>query len=281
MTTLHGWQCHDAFGHDSLPPDLWARLLERHGKPRMTAEVFGPQTAATLLAQRQEVLEGNRQFADICRDLLTHDRFDLFLAVFGLVHRGAHYLWDLSQIGRNDGDGPTRAVLEGGLDDCYASGDEALGRVLDAAPADARVVVFALHGMGPNDGWYGSCLAFSSGSTVARTAARGARPAVPLQAGPAVDAGAPGDPPIPPPGTRPWSRMVRRMHDWPSTRYFALPMDYNGYVRLNLKGREQQGSVDPADADRVLAEVDAALRTFRDIATGKPVIQGHDQRWTS
>jgi len=68
-----------------------------------------------------------------------------------------------------------------------------------------------------------------------------------------------------------WSR---RMHDWPNTRYFALPMDYNGYVRLNLKGREQQGSVDPSDADRVLAEVDAALRTFRDIATGKPVIRG-------
>jgi predicted AlkP superfamily phosphohydrolase/phosphomutase len=68
-----------------------------------------------------------------------------------------------------------------------------------------------------------------------------------------------------------WSR---RMHDWPNTKYFALPMDYNGYVRLNLKGREQQGCVDPGDADRVIAEVDAALRSFRDTATGKPVIRG-------
>ena len=112
MTALNGWQCHDDFGHNALPAELWARLSERHGRPRMTAEVFGPQSAATLLAQRQEVLSGNRQFADICRDLLTHDRFDLFLAVFGLVHRGSHYLWDLSQIDGADGDGSTRAVLE-------------------------------------------------------------------------------------------------------------------------------------------------------------------------
>ncbi|MGH7580696.1 MAG: hypothetical protein ACREM9_11025 [Gemmatimonadales bacterium] len=120
----------------------------------MAREVFGPQDAATLLAQRQEVLEGNHQFAEICRDLLTRERFDLFLAVFGLVHRGTHYLWDLSQIDRDHVAAQTRAVLERSLDDSYTSADEALGRVLEAAPADARVIVFALHGMGPNDGWY-------------------------------------------------------------------------------------------------------------------------------
>jgi predicted AlkP superfamily phosphohydrolase/phosphomutase len=276
MQTLNGWQCHDDFGNNAFPAELWGRLSERHGKPRMAAEVFGPQSAATLLAQRQEVLEGNRQFADICRDLLTHDRFDLFLAVLGLVHRGSHYLWDLSQIDRGGVDERTRAVLEGALEDCYTSADETLGRMLEAAPPDARVVVFALHGMGSNDGWY---------EYLPRILQR-------------IHQGA-GAPPARPGmlfrlrQTLPWTlvRQVtrripsawnkalvslwsRRMHDWPNTRYFALPMDYNGYVRLNLKGREKQGCLDPADADQVLAEVDAGLRSFRDIATGKPVIRG-------
>ena len=58
----------------------------------------------------------------------------------------------LSQIDREGVDQRTRELLEGGLDDCYTSADEALGRVLDAAPPNARVIVFALHGMGPNDG---------------------------------------------------------------------------------------------------------------------------------
>lgn len=276
MTTLNGWQCHDDFGHNALPPELWAQLSARHGKPSMAAEVFGPQNVATLLAQRQEVLEGNRQFADICRDLLTRDRFDLFLAVFGLVHRGSHYLWDLSQIEREDGDRATRALLEESLDDSYASADEALGRVLDAAPPQARIVVFALHGMGPNDGWYeflprilerihrggGGApdrpgLLFRLRQALPWTLARQVTRRIPTAWNKAL--------------VSLWSR---RMHDWPNTRYFALPMDYNGYVRLNLKGRELQGCVDPEDADRVIAEVDAALRSFRDIATGKPVIRG-------
>ena len=280
MTALNGWQCHDAFGRNSLPADLWGRLVERHGKPRLTAEVFGPQTAATLLATRREVIEGNRQFADVCRDLLSHDRFDLFLAVFGLVHRGSHYLWDLSQIDADDVDKATRALLEGGLDDCYTSADEALGRVLDAAPADARVVVFALHGMGPNDGWYEFLSRILERIHSGGDGTGGGAPAkpgllfrlkraLPWTLARQVTRRIPAA----------WNKALvplwsRRMHDWAKTRYFALPMDYNGYVRLNLKGREQEGVVDPADADRVLAEVDAALRTFRDIDSGKPVIRG-------
>ena len=274
MTVLNGWQCHDDFGHNALPPGLWAHLSERHGKPRMTPEVFGPQDEATLLAQRQEVLDGNRQFADICHDLLTHDRFDLFLAVFGLVHRGSHYLWDLSQIDRVDS-GPTRAVLEGGLDDCYTSADEALGRVLDAAPPDARVVVFALHGMGPNDGWYEFLprilerIHQGGGAPAKSGMLFRLRQALPWRLVRQVTRRIP----------HAWNEALvplwsKRMYDWPNRKYFALPMDYNGYIRLNLKGREQQDCVDPADADRVLAEVDAALRSFRDITTGKPVVRG-------
>ncbi len=275
MTALNGWQCHDDFGRNASPPDLWARLARRHGRPRMTAEVFGPQTPATLLAQRREVLEGNRQFADICRDLLVQERFDLFLAVFGLVHRGSHYLWDLSQIDGRELDGPTRAALEGSLDDCYASADEALGRVLEAAPADARIVVFALHGMGSNDGWYEILprilerIHRGGGAPRKPGLLYRLRQALPWTLVRQVTRRIP----------TAWNKALvplwsRRMHDWPNTKYFALPMDYNGYVRLNLRGREQEGCVEPGDVDRVIAELDAALRSFRDAATGRPVIRG-------
>ena len=276
MTLLGGWQCHDDFGQRDLPSGLWAQLTARHGKPRMTAEVFGPQTAATLLAQREEVLDGNRQFADICREMLTGDRFDLFLAVFGLVHRGSHYLWDLSQIDGEDVPADTRAVLKASLEDCYTSADEALGRVLDAAAPDARVIVFGLHGMGLNDGWYeilprllehihrGGGPEGPKRGTLFRL-----KQALPWTLVRQVTRRIP----------TAWNQALiplwsRRMYDWPNTKYFALPMDYNGYVRLNLKGREKHGCLDPSDADRVLAELDVALRGYRDVETGKPVIRG-------
>jgi predicted AlkP superfamily phosphohydrolase/phosphomutase len=242
----------------------------------MTPEVFGPQNAATLLAQRREVLEGNRQFGDICHDLLASERLDLFLAVFGLVHRGSHYLWDLSQIDLDGEAESTRALLQASLDDSYASADEALGRVLDAAPADARVVVFALHGMGPNDGWYEILPRILERIHQGRAGAE-ARPGLLFRLRQAL------------PWTlvrqvtrripMAWNKALvplwsRHMRDWSSTRYFALPMDYNGYVRLNLKGRELEGCLDPNDANRVMEELTAALRGFRDLRTGKPVIRG-------
>ena len=38
-------------------------------------------------------------------------------------------------------------------DDLYVAADAAVGRIVEAAPADARIVVFAVHGMARNDGW--------------------------------------------------------------------------------------------------------------------------------
>ncbi len=276
ITLLNGWQCHDDFGRRGSPPGLWAQLTERHGKPYMAAEVFGPQTAGTLLDQRREVLNSNRQFADICCDMLTRERFDLFLAVFGAVHRGSHYLWDLSQIHADGMQGETRSALEASLGDCYTSADDALGRVLAAAPPEARVVVFGLHGMGPNDGWYEilpRLLEHIHRGGGAAAPKRGAlfrlKQALPWTLVRQVTRRIPTS----------WNKALiplwsRRMYDWPNTKYFALPMDYNGYVRLNLKGRERHGCLEPADADRVIAELDAALCSFRDIETGKPVIRG-------
>ncbi|HEY7613677.1 MAG TPA: hypothetical protein VH764_11825 [Gemmatimonadales bacterium] len=276
MTVLNGWQCHDDFGQVAVPAALWDQVSAEHGKPRMAPEVFGPQDSGTLLALRQEVMEGNRQFGEICRDLLTRDRFDLFLAVFGLVHRGGHYLWDLSQIDGDRLDPQSRAVLEGSMDEALVSADGALGRLLDAAPPDARVIVFALHGMGPNDGWYEMLpriIERIHGGGKASPAGHGMlyrlRHALPWRLVRQVTRRIP----------TAWNQVLvrlwsRRMHDWSKTEYFALPMDYNGYVRLNLKGREREGVLDPKDADRVLAELDDALRSFRDIESGRPVIRG-------
>ena len=276
MTVLNGWQCHDDFGHNAFPPELWAKLAARHGRPRMAPEVFGPQDAATLLGQREEAIEGNRQFGEVCRDLLTRERYDLFLAVFGLVHRGSHYLWDLSQIDSDRVDDRTRVTLERSLDDAFISADAALERLLEAAPPDARVVVFALHGMGPNDGWYEMLPRIierihggERGAPVKHGLLYRLRHALPWRLVRQVTRRIP----------TAWNQQLvqlwsRRMHDWRTTRYFALPMDYNGYVRLNLKGREKEGCVEPTDADRVIAELDTALRSFRDVETDKPVIRG-------
>ena len=197
--------------------------------------------------------------------------------MFGAVHRGTHYLWDLTQIETAGVDEKTLAALRGARDACYESFDQQLGRIMDAAPEDARVVAFALHGMGPNDGWYEVL------PRIVEQIHRGGKVAPPPKHGVVFRIK----------NALPWTlvRQVtrriphawnkaliplwsRRMYDWPNTRYFTLPMDYNGYIRLNIKGREKEGCINPADVEGVIKELGEALRSFRDIETGKPVIRG-------
>lgn len=272
---LNGWQCHDDFGKQEWPVGIRGQLEKTHGEARLEAEVFGPQTHRTLEELRSMAMASDAQFGDLCRGVLAGEPWDLFLAVFGSTHRASHYLWDLSQIDLNGAPPGANETLAGALDDCYASADAALGHVLEAAAPDARVLVFALHGMGPNRGWFEYLPAL-----VDRIHRGGANPAAPKRgllyrvkkALPwtlvrQVTRRIP----------HAWNKALvplwsKRMYDWGSTRYFALPTDHNGYIRINLAGREKDGIVAKGDLPRVYDEIRRGLMSFRDLETGEPIV---------
>ena len=58
---------------------------------------------------------------------------------------------------------------------------------------------------------------------------------------------------------------------WPRMRAFALPTFSEGYVRINVEGREAAGIVAPADYHRVCDEVAAEIERMVDARTGRPV----------
>ncbi len=60
---------------------------------------------------------------------------------------------------------------------------------------------------------------------------------------------------------------------WPRMRAFALPSFSEGYVRINVRGREREGVVERADYGRVCAEIEALLRQVRDARTGRPLVK--------
>ncbi|MBV8950230.1 MAG: hypothetical protein JOZ99_05095, partial [Actinobacteria bacterium] len=59
-----------------------------------------------------------------------------------------------------------------------------------------------------------------------------------------------------------WSRMPA----------FVLPSFGDGYVRVNLVGRERDGIVAPGDYARVLSEVERTVRAVHNPRTGRPVV---------
>ncbi|HKT21183.1 MAG TPA: alkaline phosphatase family protein [Nitrososphaerales archaeon] len=64
------------------------------------------------------------------------------------------------------------------------------------------------------------------------------------------------------------ARSISTLVDWDHT--LAYPYLTMGY-RVNLKGREPKGVVDPADYDKVVARLVGILKEMKDAETGKPI----------
>jgi hypothetical protein len=63
------------------------------------------------------------------------------------------------------------------------------------------------------------------------------------------------------------------MYDWGRTRFFPLPSDVNGYVRVNLARREAQGTVEPgADYEALCGELSEAFLALEAVGSGARVV---------
>lgn len=278
---INGWQCHDGTIAHVAPAGLEHDITARFGRPILPrVDPFGPQDAARLCAMRDAAIGATAQIAAICRWLLTREQFDLFIVVLGGAHRAGHYVYDLSEIDADGLDPGQRARLAAALDDVYGACDAAVGEIADAAPAGARLMVCALHGMGREAGWSeqlpgllasiagdggppasGGGLLYRLKSRVPPGLVRQVREAVP-------DAWCNAVIPL-------WSR---RMHDWSRTRCFALPSDLGGYIRINLRGRERRGIVEPgAEYDRLCEHLAEGFLSLRDLESGAPVVDAVDR----
>lgn len=60
---------------------------------------------------------------------------------------------------------------------------------------------------------------------------------------------------------------------WPQMKAFYLPGFSDGYIRINLKGREAQGIVPVSEYDEVCDQIIQELRKLVDPRTGKPVLK--------
>jgi len=252
---VQGWQVHDLFERRTAPSALWAELRRAHGVPVLDREHYGLQSPASLLALREQLLAATTQAGDLGQGLLKRGSFDLFVMVLGGLHRGGHYLWDLGQVDARDRSREDVRLLEHSLDDVYQVADHAVGQLVAHTPPGTRVIVLSLHGMGPNYGWSERLQSFAG--SVFGSNGNAAR-ATPLQRLKRVV---------------PSSMMQRafehlpvgvanqllglassRMHDWQQTRWFVLPSDLSGFLRLNLRGREASGLVGPGAEARAVEE---------------------------
>jgi predicted AlkP superfamily phosphohydrolase/phosphomutase len=68
------------------------------------------------------------------------------------------------------------------------------------------------------------------------------------------------------------SPMALPAYDWSQTTAISLPTDQHGWIRVNLRGREARGSVEPAQYDALCRRLDETLRATKRI-DGQPIVR--------
>jgi predicted AlkP superfamily phosphohydrolase/phosphomutase len=64
----------------------------------------------------------------------------------------------------------------------------------------------------------------------------------------------------------------RYRHHWPQMPAFAFPSFLDGRIRINLRGREQHGIVEPSQYEETCRTLETLLRECRDPRTGEPSV---------
>lgn len=254
-------------------PKGWSRPYERRfGRSSDTQEVFGKRSARTLRSMRRAYLAASARIADLTTDVLRRERFDYMYVALLAPHHAGHVFWDVSQL---DVDDETQTQFEGTLALMYQEADRAVGRMLDALPEGADVIVVSPVGMGADTSrvdLLGEMLRLvlggrpQDGEREAGGRIWRLRAAVPtsFRAGVARAMGARAAREV-------TARLSTSGIDWSTTKAFLLPSDEKGQIRLNLRGREREGIVDPAEAEALMTEIAEGLMTFHDLDGGRTV----------
>lgn len=277
---VSGWQLRDRVVLQpwSSPPQTHGRLERLFGPPVAVEEVFGRHSADELLGLRRRLLAAPGRVADAATLLLGEQSFDLAWLTFSAAHVAGHQFWDLSQLDADGLDDGARHVLGGALEEIYEAVDAAFARVLAALPQDADVIVVSPVGMDVNTSradllpeMLDAVLRGGAGPVEATGSIWKLRAALPTGLRAKVASALPDRVAL-----ALTARLELRGMDWSATRAFAQPADNQGYVRLNLRGREREGIVEPADADALMNEIAEGLSSFRDL-DGQPAVKSVDR----
>ncbi len=288
------WGVHDAvFGFCAAPAALEDRVRTRHGLHPAPAQCDAVRTPAEYRVFAEQLEAGAAARAGLTLDVLDSEpEWSFAIQVFSETHCAGHQLWHTHDP-RHPAHDPDRDDL---MKRVYCAVDAAVGRIVDAVGADTTIAVMTLHGMGPVGGH----------SLLLQDALRrfGVETPEGGGAGPPGESEARDDDAPPSPSTRPslLRSLYRRLPESirlpiyearerrnqrlgrgspvgiePSrTRAFYVGLGTGSpfsAIRLNLEGREPEGTLAPGDeADRFVDALTERLTSLRDPRTGRVAV---------
>jgi predicted AlkP superfamily phosphohydrolase/phosphomutase len=274
---ISGWASHDGiYPPLSFPKEKLEWVKENFGESPVSVEMGGLQTFEDLKKIKDELIDANQKVVRLFTNLLNSENWDLAMCCFSSTHRGGHKLWDTTNVKNACELGNKEIIFKGWLKEIYESCDESVGKILESINDDVSVLIFSLHGMGANSSLAEYLLPSMVSNILSEKSSlekenfiKKIRKKIPLE----------------------WRSNFKKIlplklqdkitaywrmggTDWNKTKAFNLIADLQGYIRINLKGREMNGIVeDGEEYDQLCNKIIEGLKTFKDNKTGEPIIE--------
>ncbi|MEM7212888.1 MAG: alkaline phosphatase family protein [Pseudomonadota bacterium] len=273
---IGGWAAHESLMPPAAhPPEVMNWLHESFPEPPPDHEENRLLEASEPDQIRDRCNHSTKLLLDMATQLMQRESWDLFLVCLSATHRAGHALWDASSLA--DAGPEDNAAMQNRLREVYVACDAAIGRLIEQAGPQVHTLVFSVHGMGVNTS-RNEILpqmldrVLSGDATTAtpvRRLAESVRSLVPDDLRSRLKSKLP---------SALQDRLTRFWRtggvDWSKTRAFVPFCDNEGYVRINLRGREAAGAVEPGEPyEQLCAEITEGLLSFTDDDTGERVVE--------
>jgi predicted AlkP superfamily phosphohydrolase/phosphomutase len=255
----------------AIPPNVLDHARRTFGAPTRISEFLldsQPVDDRPILAA---LLDRVRRKGALCRSL-TRGGADVIVVGFFEGHTAGHRFWKYHQGRASD------TELRHALQRVYAAIDHEIGLLLADSP-NANVAVLSFFGMRdeyPSEGLMESfcrVLGYQASPRASTEQRRSlgdiARGLMPASLRTAISRRLPNHV-----QEELLARAFRGGSDWSRTTAFNIPSLYTGHIRVNLRGREPEGIVEPGQEYRdILDRVEADLRELEDPLTGSGVVR--------
>jgi predicted AlkP superfamily phosphohydrolase/phosphomutase len=266
---LNSWGEESPWYSPCYPLDLKKQVHRKFGKHPLQEFHHRPmKTMEGWLSLRQKLLDATENRMKILRWLMEKEpNWQLVVMAVNELHFGGHLFWHLIDPASADFDKEVHAQVGDVLQKMMEIFDEALASLLKDFP-DVSFLIISNNGMGPSNqpvqvldivlkkmGYmHGKIPAENELSRSSHNFVQEMEAVLPLGFVQNIKKVIP---------RKAWNKWGRRLthssKDWKKSIAFPLPNDVSGAIRINLKGREPNGIVNPEDYDSVC---DAIIQDF-------------------
>ena len=281
----------------SWPPELMRNVVSRFGThPLAGWYERRPKTTREYEEFCSKLLSGVEKREQVSKYLIDVENWDLLFVAFSETHWAGHLLWHLVDERHPFFDPSLPKSIKDYVRNLYSAIDSSISRLMTFCPG-ATVLIYSPEGMGPNysgnhllpevlrrlgmDEHSLNVLQPTDNSFVSRFinqlkphkrwgvgAIRELEDVLPLSIVGMLKGFVP---------MRIWDSWTRRIvyagNEWKKSKAFVIPGEYHGAIRINLKGREPNGLVEPGkEYDQVCQELIERLTCLVNVDTGQTAV---------